>query len=76
MTGSVELTISGDLKMHCAACEQRIEQALTILAIPTSNLPTIADSPVWAAAWRANSWHRPDRRQSSLVVQLPGPRVA
>lgn len=28
MTRSVEFTVTGELRIHCASCEQRIERAL------------------------------------------------
>ena len=28
MTRTVEFTVSGDVKLHCASCEQRVERAL------------------------------------------------
>ena len=28
MTTTVEFTVSGDVKLHCASCEQRVERAL------------------------------------------------
>lgn len=28
MSTTVEFTVSGDVKLHCASCEQRVERAL------------------------------------------------
>lgn len=32
MTSTVEFTVTGDVKLHCASCEQRVERALRRVA--------------------------------------------